>query len=54
MEVFERTMQLNYFGVVASAKAVYSRMVARGSGHLCFVSSALGVMGKRKGGSNAI
>eukprot|EP00197_Chlamydomonas_leiostraca_P011022 CAMPEP_0202885958 /NCGR_PEP_ID=MMETSP1391-20130828/41930_1 /ASSEMBLY_ACC=CAM_ASM_000867 /TAXON_ID=1034604 /ORGANISM="Chlamydomonas leiostraca, Strain SAG 11-49" /LENGTH=321 /DNA_ID=CAMNT_0049569221 /DNA_START=25 /DNA_END=990 /DNA_ORIENTATION=+ len=45
MAAFESSMKLNYFGVVAAAQALYPRMVARGSGHLCFVSSGMGTMG---------
>lgn len=45
VEVFEAQMKLNFFGVLHCVKAAYSAMVARRSGHICIVSSALGTLG---------
>lgn len=38
-------MQLNYMGCVHAAKAVAGEMLGRDSGHMCFVSSAMGLLG---------
>eukprot|EP00775_Hariotina_reticulata_P004465 gene4465-4721_t len=45
VSLFERQMQLNYMGSVHAAKAVYSSMIARNSGHICFVASTLSLLG---------
>ncbi|KAF6257302.1 hypothetical protein COO60DRAFT_1696499 [Scenedesmus sp. NREL 46B-D3] len=44
-ELFERQMALNYMGSLHAAKAVYDSMLARNSGHICFVASTLALMG---------
>lgn len=46
VSLFERQMQLNYMGSVHAAKAVYSGMIARNSGHICFVASTLSLLGE--------
>lgn len=38
-------MDLNYFGSLRAVRCVYSAMLARGSGHICIVSSTLGTLG---------
>jgi short-subunit dehydrogenase len=38
-------MELNYFGVLNTVKAVYEGMVKRRSGHVCIVGSAMSTMG---------
>lgn len=43
--MFEQMMRLNYMGTVHCVKAVYNSMVARNTGHICVVSSAMGCMG---------
>jgi short-subunit dehydrogenase len=43
--VFLAMMQLNYLGCVHAAKAVAAEMLGRDSGHLCFVCSAMGLLG---------
>mmetsp|Transcript_32727 Transcript_32727/g.59313 ORF Transcript_32727/g.59313 Transcript_32727/m.59313 type:complete len:312 (-) Transcript_32727:492-1427(-) len=40
-----RTMDLNYFGVLNTVHAVYPSMIRRGTGHICLVSSPLGMLG---------
>lgn len=44
-DMFERQMQLNYLGSLHAAKAVYSGMVSRNSGHICFIASTMALMG---------
>lgn len=39
VEVFERTMRLNYLGTVYAMKAAAERMVGRRTGHLVLISS---------------
>jgi 3-dehydrosphinganine reductase len=45
LEVFRSQMELNYFGVLHSVRAVLPSMIERRSGHLVLVSSAAGVVG---------
>lgn len=42
---FERTMKLNYFGALYTAKEFLPHMVSRKSGHIVFFSSTAGLMG---------
>jgi short-subunit dehydrogenase len=44
MEVFERTMQINYLGAVAATKAMLPHFRARRSGMFVNVSSAIGLV----------
>jgi 3-dehydrosphinganine reductase len=44
-EVFRDQMELNYFGVLHSVRAVVPDMIKRHSGHLVLVSSGAGVVG---------
>jgi 3-dehydrosphinganine reductase len=44
-EVFERLMQVNYFGTVYVTTAVLPAMLARGSGHIINISSMAGYLG---------
>ncbi len=46
LDTFDKTMQLNYMGTVNCVKSVYDDMVQRRKGHICFVSSTLGIMGE--------
>eukprot|EP00892_Ulva_mutabilis_P009513 jgi/Ulvmu1/6934/UM032_0012.1 len=39
LEEAERVMQVNYFGAYYTAHALLPGMIARGKGHLCFISS---------------
>jgi len=45
MEVFERLMQVNYFGTVYVTSAVLPAMLKRGSGHIINISSMAGYLG---------
>jgi 3-dehydrosphinganine reductase len=45
LDVFRDQMELNYFGVLHSVRAVVPEMIERRSGHLVLVSSAAGVVG---------
>lgn len=45
LEIFERTMAVNYFGTLYSIKAALPAMVQRGCGHLVLISSGVGLMG---------
>jgi 3-dehydrosphinganine reductase len=45
LEVFERLMQVNYFGTVYVTKAVLPAMLERGSGHIINISSMAGYLG---------
>jgi 3-dehydrosphinganine reductase len=45
LEIFERTMAVNYFGTLYAIKAALPSMVKRGSGHLVLVSSGAGLIG---------
>jgi 3-dehydrosphinganine reductase len=45
LEVFERLMQVNYFGTVYVTNAVLPSMLERGSGHIINISSMAGYMG---------
>jgi 3-dehydrosphinganine reductase len=45
LDVFERLMQVNYFGTVYVSKAVLPGMLQRGSGHILNISSMAGYLG---------
>jgi 3-dehydrosphinganine reductase len=45
LEVFNRLMQVNYFGTVHVTTAVLPAMLARGSGHIINISSIAGYLG---------
>jgi 3-dehydrosphinganine reductase len=45
VEIFERTMAVNYFGTVYALKAVVPGMRARGRGAVVLISSAVGLHG---------
>jgi NADP-dependent 3-hydroxy acid dehydrogenase YdfG len=45
LDAFESAMRTNYLGCVATIKAAYPGMIRRNRGHVCIVSSAMGVMG---------
>jgi len=45
VEDFERTMRVNFFGSLHAAKIVAPQMVARRSGHICLVGSAMSIIG---------
>jgi 3-dehydrosphinganine reductase len=45
IEEFEKQMRTNYFGAVYLTRALLPGMVERGSGHLAYVSSLVGLMG---------
>lgn len=45
MEVMDRIMQINYYGVIALTKAVLPSMLERGSGHFVMMSSLAGKFG---------
>ena len=45
IEEYHRQMDVNFLGVVRTVKAVLPGMVERGTGHICLVSSVLGVLG---------
>ncbi|EGG17585.1 3-dehydrosphinganine reductase [Cavenderia fasciculata] len=44
-EVFESTMQLDYFGTLYACKEIVPHMIENGGGHIVFVSSTCGVIG---------
>ncbi|CAK1552045.1 unnamed protein product [Leptosia nina] len=44
MDVYEKIMNINYFGSVALTKAVLPHMIARKTGHIVFVSSVQGLI----------
>ncbi len=39
-------MNINYFGVIHSVKAVLPRMLQRHQGHIAIISSSLGLLSK--------
>ncbi len=45
LEVFDRLMQVNYFGTVYMTTAVLPAMMERGSGHIINISSMAGYLG---------
>jgi 3-dehydrosphinganine reductase len=45
MKIFERLMQVNYFGTVYATAAALPAMLARGSGHIINISSMAGYLG---------
>jgi 3-dehydrosphinganine reductase len=45
LEIFERTMAVNYFGSLYCIKAVLSEMENRGKGHIVLLSSGAGLIG---------
>jgi short-subunit dehydrogenase len=45
---FEQQMQLNYMGTIYAVKAVYADMVKRNTGHICLISSTMGLTGGAK------
>jgi len=45
VDVFERLMQVNFFGTVYVTKALLPGMLARGSGHIINISSMAGYLG---------
>ncbi len=45
LEIFERTMAVNYFGTLYSIKAVLPAMEARKKGHVALISSGVGLIG---------
>ena len=46
ISAFERLMTINYLGIVHSVKTVLPGMLTRREGHLVFVSSSMGLLGK--------
>ena len=45
LEVFERTMAVNFFGTLYTIRATLPAMVKRGRGHLVLISSGAGLLG---------
>jgi len=45
IDIFEWTMQVNYFGTVYVTKVITPHMIARGSGHIVNISSEAGFIG---------
>ena len=45
VELYEKTMQLNYLGTVYTIKAALSSMLARKRGHIVMIASGAGVLG---------
>jgi 3-dehydrosphinganine reductase len=45
LDIFERMMQVDYFGIVYMTKAVLPAMLKRGSGHIINISSMAGYVG---------
>ncbi|MEB3359241.1 MAG: SDR family oxidoreductase [Synechococcales bacterium] len=45
LEIFERTMAVNYFGTLYCIRAVLPTMMQRGRGHISMVSSGAGLIG---------
>jgi 3-dehydrosphinganine reductase len=45
VEIFERTMQVNYFGTLYPLRAVLPAMEQRGQGHIALISSGAGLIG---------
>jgi 3-dehydrosphinganine reductase len=45
VEIFERTMQVNYFGTLYPIRAALPAMLARRSGHIVLISSGAGLIG---------
>jgi len=45
VDVFERTMAVNYFGSLYAARAVVPLMAERGSGQICLISSGAALIG---------
>lgn len=46
LDVFEKSMQLNYFGTLNILKRVIPGMVERGSGEVVVIASAMAAVGK--------
>lgn len=47
LSAYENIMRVNYMGTVHVTKAVLPGMLQRGSGHLVFVASSMGLLGIR-------
>ena len=47
LSAYEDIMRVNYMGTVHVTKAVLPAMLQRGSGHLVFVSSSMGLLGAK-------
>jgi 3-dehydrosphinganine reductase len=45
LEVFEKTMAINYFGSLYSVRAVVPAMIAQKQGHIVLISSGAGLIG---------
>ncbi len=45
IEIFEKTMAINYFGTLYAIRAVVPQMLARNKGHIVLVSSGAGLIG---------
>jgi 3-dehydrosphinganine reductase len=45
LEVFERTMAINYFGTLYSIKAAFPAMLQQQKGHIVLISSGAGLIG---------
>lgn len=45
IEIFQATMQIDYFGAVVTTKAVLPYMTSKRSGHIAFISSFVGFAG---------
>jgi short-subunit dehydrogenase len=46
VQLFEKSMQLDYFGTLYLVKAVLPGMVSRNAGQLLFIASPLAAIGK--------
>ena len=46
IHLFEKTMQLDYFGSLYVAKATIPAMIRRKKGHILFIASPLAAVGK--------
>ena len=49
MSVYERLMNINYFGVLHSVKSVLPDMLKHRQGSLVFISSSMGLLGELSG-----